>query len=209
MRDGLMILLAYLLGATPFSYLIVRALRGIDVRTVGSGNAGATNVLRAAGKGPAILALALDVGKGAAAVLLARWLGASPTVVCAVGVAAVVGHIYPVWLGFRGGKGVATAIGTLLSLAFLPTLVSLLLLVAVVATTRYVSLGSMVAVGTLPLWIALGGALGWIDSPWVAPLLGATVAIAALVIFKHRENIGRLRAGTESRLGRSASENEP
>lgn len=193
--------LAYLAGALPFSYLIVRLLRGVDIRTVGSGNAGATNVLRAAGRGPALLALVLDACKGAAMVLLARALGSAPPLVAAVAVAAVVGHVYPVFLGFRGGKGVATAAGTLGALVPWATAVALLVFVLLVAATRYVSLGSVVAAVLFPLLLVAGRVSGCLAAEAFPALLAAAFAIAALVLWKHRDNLRRLRAGTESKLG--------
>lgn len=190
---------AYLLGSISFSYLIVRALRGEDVRAVGSGNAGATNVLRAAGKLPGIATLLLDIGKGAAAVAVARALDARPPVVGLCAVAVVLGHVFPVFLGFRGGKGVATAGGAMLALAPLAMAPTLLLLVLVVAWTRYVSLGSVAAALAFPFFLLLGRAAGWVEADdW---LLAAAVAIAVLIVWKHRPNLERLRAGSERRLG--------
>jgi glycerol-3-phosphate acyltransferase PlsY len=189
---------AYLLGSISFSYLIVRALQGRDVRAVGSGNAGATNVLRTAGKVPGIAALVLDVAKGVAAVAAARALEAPPVVgLCAV--AVVVGHVFPVFLGFRGGKGVATATGAMGALAPLAMVPTLLLFAVVVAWSRYVSLGSVAAAVAFPVALALGRAAGWIEADgWV---LAAGAAIAALIVWKHRSNLARLRAGKERRLG--------
>lgn len=197
-----MIVAAYLLGSISFSVLVVRLLKGIDVRTIGSGNAGATNVLRAAGKGPAVVTLLLDVGKGVAPVLVARGLGGEAWLVGLVAVAVVVGHVYPVYFGFRGGKGVATAGGALFALDWRPTLAALGVFLLVLAWRRIVSLGSISAAASLPVAVLLAGLLGWLGEPpsWLALLLG-TLLIAALVIFKHRENLSRLRAGTEPRLG--------
>lgn len=192
--------LAYLFGSISFSYLIVRALRGIDIRTVGSGNAGATNVLRAAGRGPAALALLLDIGKGVAAVWVARLLDASPPVVAAVGVAAVLGHLYPVFFSFRGGKGVATAAGTLGSLAPVPTLLCLVVFAVVVAWKRYVSLGSVVVAALCPVLVVGFGVTGRLSPGWEWLAL-ATAAIGALIVWKHRENLQRLRRGVEKRIG--------
>jgi glycerol-3-phosphate acyltransferase PlsY len=200
MTDAALVLGAYLLGSISWSYLVVHALTRSDVRTVGSGNAGATNVLRAAGRGPAILVLVLDIAKGAAAVLTVRALGAPPPVVGAAAAAVVLGHVYPVFLRFRGGKGVATTAGALGSLAPLPALLSLGVFVGVVAWKRYVSLGSIVAVASFPILVLVAGRLAWIapPSPW---MVGCAVGIAALVVAKHASNLRRLRAGTELRLG--------
>ena len=203
---GLAVLCAYLLGSISFSVLIVRILLGIDVRTVGSGNAGATNVLRVAGRFPALAALLLDAGKGLAAVLVARALEAPPMVVALVGVAAVLGHMYPVFFGFRGGKGVATAAGTLGSLAPVPTFVALGLFVLIVATTRYVSLGSIVVAGAHPLLMLILPALG-LGIPYDTWLVVGAGAIAALIVLKHHENIGRLVRGEEKRIGQKADRN--
>lgn len=198
----LSLILAYLLGSISVSVLVVRLLRGIDVRTVGSGNAGATNVLRAAGRGPALLTLVLDAGKGVAAVLVARALGAGPWTLALVAVAVVVGHVYPLYFGFRGGKGVATAAGALFALAWRPTLVGLVAFVLILAWRRIVSLGSICAALAVPLAVLVAGGAGWLgeEGDWLALLCG-TGGIGALVVFKHRANIARLRAGTEPRLG--------
>lgn len=203
MNNLIAVLAAYLLGSLSFSYLIVRTLSGVDIRTVGSGNAGATNVLRVSGKLPGAVALLLDTGKGVAAVLLARSLSAGALVVALVGLAAVLGHMYPIFFGFRGGKGVATAAGTLGSLAPIPTLVAFGLFVVVVATTRYVSLGSIVMAASHPLMMVVAETMGWTRGvdPW---LLAGSVAIGVLIVFKHRENLGRLATGTEKRLGEAA-----
>ena len=191
---------SYLLGSISWSYLIVRLLQGRDVRTVGSGNAGATNVMRAAGKGPAIAALVLDVAKGVAAVVVARALAAPPAVVGAAATAGVLGHVFPLFLGFRGGKGVATAAGALGALALPAMALALVVFLVVVFWKRYVSLGSIAAALAFPLAVPLCRALGWHTRGETA-LSVAGLAIAALVVFKHGGNLRRLRAGTESRLG--------
>ena len=198
------VFVAYLFGAISFSYCIVRLLKGIDIRTVGSGNAGATNVLRVAGKGPALAALFLDIGKGAIVIVVLRALGVAAPWVASAAVAAVLGHIYPVWMSFRGGKGVATAVGTLAVLSFLPTVLLLVVFVAVVATTRYVSLGSVLAAALAPIAMLVGGRLGWVGGEAVVAYVAAAALIGGVVVWKHRENLGRLRAGTENRLGEKA-----
>lgn len=198
---------AYLFGSVPFSYLVVRRLLGTDVRSVGSGNAGATNVLRAAGKGPALLVLALDIAKGVAAVLLPGLLGADPALAACAAVAAVLGHIYPVFLGFKGGKGVATAAGALGALAPVAVLGALALFIAVVAVTRWVSLGSILAaVAVAPIAWALDR-LGWIDVGSIWPIVAAAV-VGGIVVFKHRANLGRLLRGEEPRIGQSKAAGE-
>jgi glycerol-3-phosphate acyltransferase PlsY len=185
---------AYLLGSLSFAVLLVRRATGKDIRTEGSGNAGATNVLRSHGKGLALAVAALDVGKGAAAVLLVRLATADPRYAAAAGFAAVLGHVFPIFYGFRGGKGVATAVGAFLVLAPLATLVCVAVFVAVVALTRYVSVGSMIAIVLLP---PVAGALFHASPPTVA----AAAATAVLVVLKHRENLKRLVARTERKLG--------
>ena len=198
--------LSYLLGSLPWSYLIVRLHRGIDVRTIGSRSAGATNVLRASGKWAALLALLLDAAKGAAAVVLARSLEVGSWWLAAAAVAAVAGHVFPVFLGFRGGKGVATAAGVLALLVPGAAVGALAVFIVVVAWRRYVSLGSISAAVALPLLVgvywwsgAFRGDHGVDSGP---ALLAGTAAIAVLVILKHHANVRRLLAGTESRLGR-------
>jgi glycerol-3-phosphate acyltransferase PlsY len=203
---ALLLLAAYLLGSVSFSYLIVRLLQGRDVRTVGSGNAGATNVLRTAGKLPGIAALLLDLGKGVAAVVAARALEAPPPVVGGCAVAVVLGHVFPVFLGFRGGKGVATAAGAMAALAPHAFLPSAVLFFAVAFTSRFISLASVVTAACFPLILALEQAAGWAEPDrW---LLAASALIAALIVWKHRSNLARLRAGRERRLGEGRPEAE-
>ncbi len=202
MSWALLVLAAYLLGSISFSLLIVRSMRGFDVREQGSGNAGATNVLRLVGRGPAAAVLLLDVAKGVVPVLTARALGAPGPVVGLTAVATVVGHVFPVFHGFRGGKGVATVTGALGSLAPWPALLSLAVFVVVVAATRYVALGSIAAVTGFPLWIWLGGRTEWTPPPPVW-LMASAVAIALLIVGKHGVNVRRMLAGTEHRLGDS------
>jgi acyl phosphate:glycerol-3-phosphate acyltransferase len=202
MLHALVLALAYLLGSVPFGYLIVRAKGGGDVRAHGSGGTGATNVTRRAGRAAGVLTLALDAVKGAAAVLLARYLLAEGFEVnwwvAAAALGAVLGHVFPVWLGFRGGKGVATGLGVFLSLAPLAVISVLPVFVCVVWATRYVSLGSITAAGALPVAVWLLGGRTPGDSQ-LAPLLTAAVAGGAVVILMHRANIGRLLRGEESR----------
>lgn len=194
-----LVVAAYLLGSVSFSYLIVKLKEGRDVRSVGSGNAGATNVLRSSGLRAASLTLLLDVGKGVAAVLGTRLMEAPPPVVGGAAFAVVLGHIFPVFLGFRGGKGVATAAGALGALEPGAMLATLVVFVAVVVWKRYVSLGSIVAALVFPLLAWLGHRLVWFHSdPWVVI---ASAAIASLILYRHRGNLARLRRGTESRLG--------
>lgn len=191
---ALCVALGYVLGSLSFATLLVRLATGKDIRTEGSGNAGATNVLRAHGKGLGLAVAALDIGKGALAVWLVHFVTADPACAAAAGVAAVVGHVFPVFYGFRGGKGVATAVGAFLMLAPLATLVCAAVFIAIVAATRYVSLGSVVSVCLLP---PVAGLLFNASGPVV--VAGALTAI--LVVLKHTANLKRLAAGTEGKLG--------
>ena len=198
MSDLVLVVLAYLLGSVPFGVLIARLASDVDLRRVGSGNIGATNVLRVVGKGAAAFTLLGDIGKGALAVGLARWAGANAPVVAAVALAAVLGHLFPVWTGFRGGKGVATTLGVVL--ATMPVVGGLLLLVwlAVAALSRYSSLAALVAVAMMPVFV-------WVvDGRWV--MLALSGVLATLVVARHLENIRRLVAGTEGKIGQKAGE---
>lgn len=185
-------LIGYLIGSIPFGYLIVRGKIGADIRETGSGGTGATNVSRRAGKAAGVVTLVLDVLKGSAAVLIAARLTHSDWSVAAAAIAVLVGHIFPVWLGFRGGKGVATGAGVFLVLAPVAVLCAGVLFLAIVVSTRYVSLGSMIAAAAIPLFV-------WWQSD-SRPLLIAAVLGALLIVFAHRGNIGRLAHGTEPRI---------
>ena len=191
---AVLVVVGYVLGSISFAVLLVRATTGTDIRAEGSGNAGATNVLRAHGKKLALLVALADVAKGTAAVLLMRLVTADPRWAAAAGFAAILGHVFPVFYGFRGGKGVATAVGAFLALSPLALLVSLAVFVAVVAATRYVSLGSVVSMALLP---PIAGLL------FHAPraVVTAAGATALLVLVKHLANLKRLARGEESRLG--------
>jgi len=188
----LLVVAAYLLGSIPFGYLIVRGKSGADIRETGSGGTGATNVSRRAGKAAGVLTLLLDAAKGCVAVLIARAVVGNDWVIAAAAIAALVGHIFPVWLGFRGGKGVATGVGIFLVLAPIALLCAGVVFVAIVVFTRFVSLGSLTAAVLIPVLV-------WVQSD-SQPLLVAAVAGAALIIFAHRGNIQRLASGTESRI---------
>lgn len=196
MAPGLAIALAYLLGSVPFSFLVARAFGVTDVRQVGSGNVGATNVLRSAGRFAGALALLLDVAKGVAAPLLAGWLAPGrPAVPALAAVAAVVGHMYPVWLRFRGGKGVATGLGAFAPLVPQAALGAAAAFLVTTVATRYVSLGSVAGAAILAcLAFALGGP---------GPVAWAAAFTAILVIFRHRSNLRRLLEGSERRVGAS------
>lgn len=191
--------LAYLLGSIPFGYLLVRFVRKEDIRAVGSGNIGATNVARAGSKGLGILTLILDLAKGVLAVLLARHfafgqMGAPSDLEVGAAVAAVLGHVFPVWLRFRGGKGVATALGVLLALGPTIALAGVAAFALVVGFTRLVSLASIVAAAAMPIFAVL---LAPDRSP--AYLFGVAF-ISLLVIAKHHANISRLIHGTEPKF---------
>lgn len=184
----------YLIGSISFAVLLVRLKTGKDIRKEGSGNAGATNVLRAHGRTLGLLVALLDVAKGAAAVLLVRAVTADPRAAAAAALAAILGHVFPLYYGFRGGKGVATAVGAFLVLAPYPALACIGVFVAVVWLSRYVSLGSVVAMTLLPIACGLFGA--------PLPTVMAAAGAAVLIVFKHLDNLKRLARGEERRLGR-------
>jgi glycerol-3-phosphate acyltransferase PlsY len=204
MRPVLVILAAYLLGSIPFGYLIVRSVAGADVRESGSGGTGATNVSRRAGKAAGVVTLLLDAAKGAAAVALARLVLTSNYAVnwfvVVAAVMVIIGHCFPVWLRFRGGKGVATGVGVFITLVPLAVAFSGVLFILIVWLTRYVSLGSIIAAATVPLFV-------WLQHALIRPVTGfqyvMVIAIAGglLIIFMHRANIARLIRGTESKFG--------
>ena len=204
MRLLIVIIVAYLIGSIPFGYLIVRHKVGDDIRESGSGGTGATNVSRRAGKAAGVFTLVLDALKGVLAIVVAQliigeggpsidWLTATAAI------AAIAGHIFPVWLRFRGGKGVATGVGVFLMLAPIALFVAAIIFVVVVRITKYVSLGSIVAAAMIPLFI-------FMDMIFIKPisnlqpLLVAAVAGAMLIIFAHRGNIRRLAEGTEPKF---------
>lgn len=186
--------LGYLAGSIPFGLLIARAMTGVDVRKAGSGNIGATNVLRVVGSGAGALTLALDTIKGWAPVALSQSLGSPELLVAAVGLAAFLGHLYPLFLGFRGGKGVATALGVLLALFAKIALLIVGVWLAVAALFRYSSLAALVATATAPLlvWMFDG------RPPYVA----LAIMICGFILVRHRDNISRLLAGHEGKIGK-------
>ena len=183
----------YLLGSVPFALLIARGWGEGDLRVIGSGNPGAANTLRAGGVRAGLMVAALDVAKGAASVLVAQRLGEGLATPVAAGVAAIVGHVYPAWLSFRGGKGVATSCGVFAVLTPAALLPALALFVVTVWITKYISLGSMIATVTLPI-VAYA-----IETPPV--VIDGTVLAAALILFRHRTNMARIWAGTERTIG--------
>jgi glycerol-3-phosphate acyltransferase PlsY len=192
MTEIIVVVIAYLLGSIPFGYLIVRRKIGADIRQTGSGGTGATNVSRRLGRAAGVLTLLLDAAKGCAAVVIARVISGDDWVIAAAAIAALVGHIFPVWLGFRGGKGVATAVGIFLVLAPVALLSAGAIFIAIVVTTRYVSLGSIVAAVLVPVFV-------WLLSG-AQPLLTAALVAAGLIVFAHRGNLKRLAARTESQI---------
>ena len=193
-------LFAYLLGSIPFGYLLVRWQKGVDVRSTGSGSTGATNVMRNLGILGFVATFILDVGKGTFAVLLAsRLTSGDPRWIAASSVAAILGHCFPVWLKFRGGKGVATGVGVFLALAPLQVVLALMIFAAVVGIWRYISLGSIVATAAFPLLVY------FMKHPPLPIVLGAAVG-ALIIIAMHHANIRRLLAGTESKVGKKKSE---
>src|SRR6266404_985527 len=195
---ALLLAAAYFLGSIPFGLILARLFAGSDIRKSGSGNIGATNVTRVAGPAAGILTLALDVAKGAAAVWLAgRFTEQSSTAMTLAAVAALIGHCFPVWLKFKGGKGVAPALGVFLALCPLAAVAALLLFLLCVAYWRYVSLGSVAAAAAMPLLIY------FLWAPRHAPPIivdAGTMGIALLVIYKHDGNLQRLVEGTEPRF---------
>lgn len=186
------IVIGYLLGSIPFALLLTRR-QGIELRNVGSRNPGAANVLRSAGIGPAVAVMLLDAGKGTAAVVAARLMSDDVVVVTSAGLAAIVGHIYPVWCGFRGGKGVAASAGVFALLAPLATAIAVLVFVGTIAATRFISAGSIAGALALPVAAAVG------NQP--NPVVAGALLAAAIVLVRHRDNVSRLVAGTERRIG--------
>ena len=196
---------AYLIGGIPFGYLVVKWKTGADVRAAGSGNIGATNVLRTTGRAAGIITLALDIAKGWLAVwLTARMTGGNIHWMSAAALAVMAGHAFPVFLKFKGGKAVASFIGAYLYLASWPLFAVLLVWIATVSLTRYVSLGSILAAATFPLAV-------WLLMQPPLSLVVASVVSAAFIIYRHSDNIERIRAGTEHvlSLGRHKTQSAP
>ena len=196
MEELVAVLLAYLAGSVPFAFLLARR-RGVDLREAGSRNVGATNVLRTLGVTPAVIAMMLDAVKGALAVIVAIRLTAGPATPVAAGLASIIGHIYPVWLHFRGGKGVATAAGVFSVLAPAALGIAAGVFLVSVWLTRYISMGSLSGA------VVLAAASAMLAQEQ-AVVIGAIVA-ALIVIHRHRDNLGRILAGTERRVGQRLS----
>jgi glycerol-3-phosphate acyltransferase PlsY len=190
-KEIIFVIAAYLIGSIPTGLLLAKAF-GVDIRATGSGNIGATNVYRTLGRKVGVMTLVGDCLKGLLPVLVAKQLGLSDLGVAMVGLAAFFGHVYTVFLGFKGGKGVATALGVFLALSPLSVLLALALFVVVLLKWRYVSLGSIVAAAAMPVIVAV------LDRRIL--LIAVTAVISCVVIQKHRENIRRLQAGTENKF---------
>jgi len=192
MTPTLIILAAYVIGAIPFGFLLVKWTTGTDVRSSGSGNIGATNVLRTTGRAAGVATLLLDIGKGYLAVFLAeRFTHANPFWMSAAALAVMAGHAYPVFLRFRGGKAVASFVGAFLRLTPVALLAVLVVFVVAVAWTRHISMGSIMGAAAFPVAV-------WLVSqpPW--PVVAASILSGGFIIYRHSSNIQRLRAGTES-----------
>lgn len=189
------VIISYLLGSVSFSIVIARLVKGIDIRQHGSGNAGATNTLRVLGKGPGIACFLLDIAKGVAAVWIGHALNGGyeswAPVLC--GLAAIVGHNWPVWFRFKGGKGIATTVGVIATLAFIPALIAGVVAIAVIATTRYVSVGSLLFAAIVPIGIGVMTGSG--------PMLWASLLICVFAFVRHRSNLVKLVQGKENKLG--------
>jgi|HubBroStandDraft_1064217.scaffolds.fasta_scaffold159725_2 glycerol-3-phosphate acyltransferase PlsY len=195
MTGLLAVVIAYLLGAIPFGYLLVRLSTGKDVRASGSGNIGATNVLRTTGRAQAVATLALDIAKGFVAVWIAARLTdgtqAAPLWTSAAALAVMAGHSFPAFLHFQGGKAVATFIGAFLYLTPEPMMATLLLFIVVVAGTRVISAASVIAAGTFPLGV-------WLILHPPMEVLAASVVAGAFIVYRHKANLERIHAGTEN-----------
>lgn len=190
----LVIVVSYLLGSVSFSVLLAKLLKGIDIRQYGSGNAGATNTLRVLGKGPAILVLLLDVMKGIAAVWLGALVGGWGTWAPALcGIAAIIGHNWPLYFRFRGGKGIATTIGVMATLCFWPALIAGIIAILSIFITRYVSLGSLIFVALTPVFLLITG--------FTPPELWTSLIIAVFAFWRHRTNIVKIVEGRENKIG--------
>ena len=192
LKEIILTLGAYLVGSVPTGLLLARAIGGVDIRTAGSGNIGATNVYRTMGRKVGMITLAGDCLKVLLPVVFAQKMGLPVEWVAVIGAAAFLGHVYTIFLGFKGGKGVATALGVFLAIAPLAVLCALAVFIIVILKWRYVSLASISAAAAMPVFIILLG-----KHPSV---IAMTLMIAALVIYKHRDNIDRLRNGTESKF---------
>ncbi|RYL93219.1 glycerol-3-phosphate 1-O-acyltransferase PlsY [Sporolactobacillus sp. Y61] len=186
--------LSYLIGSVSFSYLLTRKIKKIDIRSTGSGNAGATNTLRVLGTGPAVAVLLLDILKGVVCILIARSFGIPEWAVVASGLCAIIGHDFPFYYGFKGGKGVATTIGVFFMIMPLFALIAGLAAVLIIVLTRYVSVGSLVFLVLTPI-------LAWLFGDLPGSVIFVALLITALAFFQHRANLSRLVHGKENKIG--------
>lgn len=190
----LVIVMGYLIGGISFSYIVGKLWKGIDIRQHGSGNAGATNTLRVLGTVPGIAVLLLDCFKGVAVVLIAQVVtNKDPILMIVAGIMAIIGHNWPIYLGFKGGKGVATTIGVVATLVFVPSLISAIIALVILFITRYVSLASIVFALLIPIFVFI------LEYPSIYIIV--TLIMAVLVCLRHKENIKRLFNGTERKFG--------
>lgn len=206
--DWIAAAIAYLLGSIPFGYLLVLLFRRQDIRQTGSGNIGATNVIRSGSRWLGILTLLLDLGKGFAAVVIARHLagGAHAIDTASIGALfAVLGHVFPIWLRGKGGKGVATALGVFLALAPLAALSSLGVFIVIALWTRYVSLASILAAASFPVWVWVMARFLNVHYGHGAVFVASTILVPAVILIKHEKNVQRLLRGTEFRFGSKES----
>lgn len=193
MLSFLVIVFSYLVGSISFSIVIAKLFKGIDIRNHGSGNAGATNTLRVLGIGPAILVLVLDLLKGVGSVLLAKAVTEQDWLPVVCGLAAIIGHNWPIWFKFKGGKGIATAIGVLCILAFIPAIIAGVIAIGSIVLTRYVSLGSLLFTFLTPVIVLI------LQFDWITFI--GTLIICIFAIIRHRSNIVKIYSGTENKIG--------
>ncbi|MBH5317974.1 glycerol-3-phosphate 1-O-acyltransferase PlsY [Paenibacillus sp. GSMTC-2017] len=191
--DIIAVVLCYLIGSISFSIAIAKWVKGIDIRQHGSGNAGATNTLRVLGKGPGIVVFFLDIAKGVAAIFLGNALSDNEWIPVLCGLAVIIGHNWPIWFRFKGGKGIATTVGVIATLALVPALCAGVVAVVCIVLTRYVSLGSLLFAAFTPIFIIL--------FDYSLPLLSVALVICAFAFIRHRTNIVKLMQGTENKLG--------
>lgn len=206
--DWIAAAIAYLLGSIPFGYLLVRFFRKEDIRQTGSGNIGATNVIRSGSRWLGILTLLLDLGKGFAAVVIARHLSSGVHAIDTASIGAlfaVIGHVFPIWLRGKGGKGVATALGVFLALAPLAALSALGVFILIALWTRYVSLASILAAASFPVWVWVSAGFLNVHYGHGAVFIASIILVPAVILIKHEKNVQRLLHGTEFRFGSKES----
>jgi glycerol-3-phosphate acyltransferase PlsY len=209
--DWIAAIISYLLGSIPFGYLLVLLFRKQDIRQTGSGNIGATNVLRSGSRWLGILTLLLDLGKGFVAVVIARHLATGSHAIDTASIGAlfaVVGHVFPIWLRGKGGKGVATALGVFLALAPLAALSSVAVFIVTTWITRYVSLASILAATSFPVWVWLAARVLGVHYGHGPIFVASIFLVPAMILIKHKKNAQRLLHGTEYRFGNKDAEKE-